>query len=142
MVGASSSEILVLIYTASGGLEVPLISCLLDLPYFPTEIIIYFSPIRSTCPTHPILPDFITGIILGDEQKSRNFTFCHDTDCTENKVIHCFCAGFSPLDLPCAVGLNIMAAISRPPTEGHNNCLSVFLYADYKMFLKIIISLS
>ena len=35
------------------------------------------SPIRATCPAYPILLDFITRTILGEEHKSFNFSLCN-----------------------------------------------------------------
>ena len=35
-----------------------------------------FSPIRATCPAHPILLDFITRTILGEEYRSFSSLFC------------------------------------------------------------------
>ena len=35
-----------------------------------------FSPIRATCPAHPILLDFITRTILGEEYKSFSSSLC------------------------------------------------------------------
>ena len=35
-----------------------------------------FSPIRATCPTHPILLDFITRTILGVEYRSLSSSLC------------------------------------------------------------------
>ena len=34
------------------------------------------SPIRATCPAHPILPDFITRTILGEEYRSFSSSLC------------------------------------------------------------------
>jgi len=33
-------------------------------------------PIRATCPAHPILPDFITRTILGEEYRSLSSSLC------------------------------------------------------------------
>lgn len=56
------------------------------------------SPIRSTRPTLPILLNFFTRIILGDEYNARSSTLSHDEDGIENKLLLSFLLSF-----PCSV---------------------------------------
>jgi len=46
---------------------------------FPTKTLYIrlYSPIRTTCQTHPILLDFITRTILGEEYKSFSSSLCN-----------------------------------------------------------------
>jgi hypothetical protein len=43
---------------------------------FPHQNPVYTSPIRSTCPAHLILLDFITRTMVGKEYRSWSYSLC------------------------------------------------------------------